>query len=265
MIKRLVTIILTAIIGMSSVMPAYAYADGFSEKLYELTDGVLKPYTKGSGYLIIENADRDYVDDNVDAVFNQIPSVTLYYADHVWIAKNDGMWARILYYEDAEKVVDAIEKSNAWLSADMPSIVPAGTDMETALRLCADYIADHVTYDWEGEKDKVVKKHYQAAWPGMYEGKGICTTYATMFNSMVDYLPFNEFGVVDYTSGTTHLDTTLETAFYHSWSGIQVGDKYRQYDITNYSINKKSEKYFNMTPEFVSSKAAYSKEGIVLF
>lgn len=179
------------------------------------------------------------------------------YAKNIFYMPNsDGTYDAWLIAKNTDYLLEPAALCRSWLDSNMQAIVPSGTDMESAIQLCADYIADHVQYDWDG---RYSKKELQTAYHGMYDGWGICATYALMFNAMIEYLPFNEAGVVDYAAGSAHLNADYLTGVDHAWSGVQVGAEYRQYDITNYTLNNKSGKYFNMTTETLASRTAYKR------
>ena len=267
MFKKMITVGLTAILSASISMQVFAltasedtYVPKYSlEQVEELTDGLFTPMVHNkNSYSIVKSAENEQeAKAIVKEKLDSIPGVSYAYAKNVFYTPNsDGTYDAWLIAKYTDYLLEPAALCRSWLDSNMQAIIPSGTDMESAIQLCADYIADHVQYDWDG---RYSKKELQTAYHGMYDGWGICATYALMFNAMIEYLPFNEAGVVDYVAGSAHLNADYLTGVDHAWSGVQVGAEYRQYDITNYTLNNKSGKYFNMTTETLASRAAYRR------
>ena len=150
----------------------------------------------------------------------------------------DSMGVSCLAYDQktVQKMQQIHEESQNWCSEHMPSIVPDGTGEEDAIRLCADWVADYMSYDDKALTDDELSMFYQNAAIGFGTGRGVCTTYATMFNTMVTWLPFHpDSQVVDYQAEDAgHIDTVIASNDVHAWSLLRSGSQWKQYDITYY-------------------------------
>lgn len=147
-----------------------------------------------------------------------------------------GHYATGFYKSDIDRMQRVHEQCQAWCAVSMPQIVPNGTKFQDALTLCANWIADHMTYDYAALSDSALLIYYQSALPGFQTGKGVCATYATMFNTMVHWLPYNpQTDRVDYNlADPTHVDTKYIMNADHGWSAIKGNDGWYLYDITFY-------------------------------
>ncbi len=85
-----------------------------------------------------------------------------------------------------------------WLARTVPSVIPAGTDAKSAIRTVFDYIIANYSYDYDAPEDFYSIHDSQGAYRIITTGRGICSGYSKLFRGMVEYLPFNEQGVVDY-------------------------------------------------------------------
>lgn len=150
----------------------------------------------------------------------------------------DSLGASCMAYDKSTilQMQEIHDASQSWCHEHMPSIVPAGTGEADAIRLCADWVADHMSYDDQALADESLSRAYQNAAIGFSSGKGVCTTYASMFNTMITWLPFHpESQTVDYeTQNTVHIDTVLASNDLHAWSMLHIGSQWKQYDITYY-------------------------------
>lgn len=113
---------------------------------------------------------------------------------------------------------------DSWCEENVKIIVPEGTPVGKALEKVADYIAANMIYDETALDDYTSLTKYQNAYLGFTEGKGVCSTYATMFNTIVSHLPYNtKTGIVDYSGqNTAFLKTRIVSNFSHAWSAIKI-------------------------------------------
>lgn len=150
----------------------------------------------------------------------------------------DSMGVSCLAYDQKtiQKMQQIHEECQNWCGEHMPSIVPDGTGEAEAIRLCADWVADYMSYDDKALTDDELSMFYQNAAIGFGTGRGVCTTYATMFNTMVTWLPFHpDSQVVDYQAEDAgHIDTVIASNDVHAWSLLRSGSQWKQYDITYY-------------------------------
>lgn len=113
-----------------------------------------------------------------------------------------------------------------WLEEHVPAIVPAGTDYNGAIRMLFDYIVSNYSYDYEAPGDFYAGHDSQGAYRILLTGQGICSGYSKLFRGMVEYLPFNCQGVVDYQAQeASHLSVALvswsDGVWGHEWNAIQ--------------------------------------------
>ena len=91
------------------------------------------------------------------------------------------------------KMADMLYESSfnkAWLDENMPNIVPEGTDINEAVRLCYDWIQDNFTY--KGRTGANGENTYTwKAMTGLQTGYVNCVGYASQFRNMVNYLIFD--------------------------------------------------------------------------
>lgn len=151
----------------------------------------------------------------------------------------------------------AIENSSRqWLAQNMPSIVPSGTDPLSIPQICADYLANRLSYDY-GAWNNGRLDEYQTALTGFYEGVGVCATYAHCFESMVSFVPINtSTNMVDWSC----MDPAyLQTAFVHNaghgWSAVKVDGIWHQYDVTMYDQGSfTAPQYLDMTADVLNDQ-----------
>ena len=143
---------------------------------------------------------------------------------------------------------------DSWCKENLKVIIPEGISVGKALEKVADYIASNMVYDETALDDATLSK-YQNAYPGFTEGKGVCATYATMFNTIVSNLPYNtKTGTIDYSSqDTAYLKTRIVTTSSHAWSAIKIGDTWYHYDITQYDATG-SKAYLNMSQALLNDE-----------
>ena len=113
-----------------------------------------------------------------------------------------------------------------WLEAFVPAIVPGGTDREGAIRRIFDYIVANYSYDYGAPKDFYSIHDSQGAYRIITTGQGICSGYSKLFRGMVEYLPFNAQGIVDYeASEVFHIPVAIVNWIQgnegHEWNAIR--------------------------------------------
>lgn len=145
---------------------------------------------------------------------------------------------------DGDSVYTAIAVQNeadAWCAANLPGIVPSGTDQNTAATMIAQYIADHTLFrDPVSAGVPAFHAMGQTALPVLYENVGVCANYSAALNTMVHFLPVNPLtGLVDWdcTSGTYHIpvrEITLADNLLHARSSVFIQDRWRVIDATWY-------------------------------
>lgn len=161
---------------------------------------------------------------------------------------------RLGFYKDQiERMQNIHQQCQDWCAISMPQIVPDGTSFQNAIQLVADWVADHVTYDYDALTDENLASYYQDALPGFQTGKGICATYATMFDTMISWLPYNDTTqCVDYQSTDAyHVDTKYISNEDHGWSAVLTSDGWYLFDITFYDNNdgERLPQYLYMTAD----------------
>lgn len=141
--------------------------------------------------------------------------------------------------DSVEKMQSVHAYCQSWCAANLPAIVPDGTTQSKAIRLCADWVADHMSYDHRALEDTELSGYYQNAAVGFSNGTGVCTTFTTMFNTMVSWLPFDpQTQVVSYTAAEPlHIDSVVAGNDTHAWSMLRLGTEWKQYDITFYDCD----------------------------
>ena len=155
-------------------------------------------------------------------------------------------------------------QTDEWLAANMAVIVPQGTPSDRIIPICADWVADRMTYDYSANSNKALGRAYQSALSCFTLGTGLCATYAYAFNSMVSYVPVNpETGTVDYTAANpTHLQTRFVYTSRHAWSAVYENGAWHHYDVCSYDLMNRDSRYLDMTSGIMSD-AKYSNISIV--
>lgn len=171
----------------------------------------------------------------------------------------NGLYGLVLSKRDYASLLAVHERCQAWLRGHMEEIVPEGTPWRAAITLCADWIADHTAYDSEALRDPKRMKHYQSAESCFYAGTGICATYATAFDSMVNFLPLDPTtGCVSWRAeDPIHLNTRYVGNDRHLWSAVWEKDGWHFYDITFYDNGGRERR-----PEYLDMKEAAMQDGL---
>lgn len=204
----------------------------------------------------------------IDAVYKEAGGLS--YIDVKFLKKN-GIYTMVLSAADVKTLQSMHAQTESWLALNMKNIVPQGTSKSVAIKLTADWVADRMTYDHRSMIDRNTLISYQNAMSCFTTGKGVCTTYATAFDSMISYLPINPTtGCVDYTCiAPMHIPTMLVTNDVHAWSAIQEADGWHLYDVCYYDNDNKAKQkqYLNMSKATASdgyhSNIQTSIKGIV--
>lgn len=163
---------------------------------------------------------------------------------------------------EIERMVSIHDQCQAWCAANMPLIVPDGTKLEDAIYLIANWVADYMTYDEAALSDPALLNYYQNALPGFQSGKGVCATYATMFNTMVSWLPIDlATERVDYSrKNFFYCDTKYINNGDHGWSAVKTSDYgWSLFDITFYdNSNGPRQPQYLMMPMSALEDGAHS-------
>ncbi|MGN1023310.1 MAG: hypothetical protein ACI4OJ_07430, partial [Lachnospiraceae bacterium] len=167
---------------------------------------------------------------------------------------------------DSYKFLDSIiNQCDHWAASNIQLIVPQGTVCADVPEMVAEWEAANLSYDYAALTDLTLCRSYQNALPGLTTGKGICTTYATEFNTLIQAVPINsDTDCVDYTcTDPDYYRTKTVQSTTHSWSAISFGeDDWHYYDITYYDNNDGAvqPKYLDMTPEVLNDGRHDAKE-----
>ena len=153
------------------------------------------------------------------------------------------------------KFLDSIiNQCDHWTASNIQLIVPQGTACADVPEVVAEWVAANLSYDRTALSDNTLCRSYQNALPGLTTGKGVCTTYATEFNTLVQAVPINpDTNCADYTcTDPEYYRTKTVQSKTHSWSAISFSeDTWHYYDITFYDNGDGAvqTKYLDMTPE----------------
>ena len=143
-----------------------------------------------------------------------------------------------------------------WIAANIQSIVPQGTPAINAYVIVADWIADHCYYDLSIQNSAEEGRLAQSAYMAFTQGRGICATYTTAFNSLMSALPIAN-GIVDYTAANpAHIQTKFINNGIHAWSAWSLdGTSWFQTDVTYYDyFGKKQKAYLVMPPAILKDE-----------
>ena len=141
---------------------------------------------------------------------------------------------KMIREDDFLRLSEIEDSCEAFVSANLPEIVPEGTPMDQIPTKAAEWEASHMSYDY----NDMYNRDYQNASHGLLEGKGICATYATAFNTLVQSTPIDPAtGLVSYTCpDPVHYETRFVYSDLHAWSAITCdgGKNWRFCDVTFY-------------------------------
>ena len=171
------------------------------------------------GYLFEGVHDWDQFE---EALQNLTPAVTLYHVSMYYSVEQGS----VLPLSETAKIEAEDTAVKAWVVANIQNMVPDGADYNSAVRDIMVWLRKYVKYDDKNTDDIV----YQGALTAFSMGKGVCTTYACAFDTLLNYLPFDASGHVNYTAGTQHIPTHLVSNGCHAWSMAYIGNKWMYYD-----------------------------------
>lgn len=166
------------------------------------------------------------------------------------------------YYASAtinqiEAISGAVDKMNTWIFCNAPKIIPSGTPAKDVPKIIANYLSSKINYDHlaVSNNDFAKRSNYQSMDALVNDTSyGICTTYATAFDTLVAVTPIdNKTNLVDWNTANKshwHYDVALIQSETHSWSAIKTPNEnqWHHYDITWYD-GPKDPKYLDMTDE----------------
>lgn len=146
-----------------------------------------------------------------------------------------------------EELVNKREKLRELSIQSAMSCVPNGTAAIDIPVLVANYVGDHCTYDHEAVKIHERLIEMQKLHPFYVYGRGVCTTYALAFNSIVSACPINPAtGIVDWScEKPIHIRTYAVMNNRHAWSALSFGQDWKYYDACCYDFNRDT-KYLDM-------------------
>lgn len=172
-----------------------------------------------------------------------------------------------MYYADGKLLIEesdfirlsGIEDTcEAYVAANLPNIVPEGTPMDQVPAKAAAWEASAITYDENAAHDYAALASYQNAESGFLKGKGICATYATAFNTLVQSTPIDPAtGLVSYACAEpVHYKTRYIFNKVHAWSAVSSdeGKSWHFYDVTFYDGDGEPNRpeYLDMGEEQIS-------------
>lgn len=139
-------------------------------------------------------------------------------------------------------LIDHVNYVNGWVEKNIPKIVHEGMNREDAIRAVYDYIVSHFAYDFEAcataDGSKVLREA-QGAYYMLAHGKGVCASFAKLFRGLVEAIPFNQNGVVDYSvnpDSTNYIQVAIvhDDDNAHEWNAICGADgKWYHYDTAS--------------------------------
>ena len=159
-------------------------------------------------------------------------------------------------HQNFQMIMSEEKACEDWIAANIQSIVPQGTPAINAYVIVADWIADHCYYDLSIQNSAEEGRLAQSAYMAFTQGRGICATYTTAFNSLMSALPIAN-GIVDYTAANpTHIQTKFINNGIHAWSAWSLdGTSWFQTDVTYYDyFGKKQKAYLVMPPALLNDE-----------
>ncbi len=190
---------------------------------------------------------------------NYSPSLgSIAYLDYQTFTDGTGVYCAQISARDVQLIQQIDIETRNWLQNNLPSIVPNGTYWPQAVKLCADWVADRMTYDERALSDTVLLTRYQSAITCFTEGTGVCATYASAFNCMVHALPFDPITqCVDYSSADPlNVATRYVHNDVHGWSAVKINNGWHAFDITFYDNSNGARQ-----PEYLDMGASALNDG----
>ena len=94
------------------------------------------------------------------------------YLDIQTYTDGSGLYVVQISDNDILTIQQIESETTAWLQNNLPSIVPNGTYWLQAIHICADWVADRMTYDERALTDSALLTRYQSAITCFTEGTG---------------------------------------------------------------------------------------------
>lgn len=121
-------------------------------------------------------------------------------------ASADGMYVAFVYTKDGMSeystiMGDMLSESafnKEWLDENMPNIVPEGTYIDDALRICYEWVQDNFTYKSRFDENGNNNTFTWKAQVGLETGYANCVGHASQYRNMVNYLIFDSDNKVVY-------------------------------------------------------------------
>lgn len=159
--------------------------------------------------------------------------------------KHDGIYY-VIPKEDIDLLLNHESYVVNWLNNNLSSIVHDGVDRETAIKIVFDYIINNFEYDHSSVNDYEKASEQQGAYYILANGIGNCASYSKLFRGMIEAIPFNKDGIVDYTdAGTEHIKVAIvgwiqDKFDGHEWAAIQdpTNSIWYHYDLAYTDTNK---------------------------
>lgn len=153
-----------------------------------------------------------------------------------------------------------------WLAENLPLIVPNGTDYRDVPDICARWIADRMTYDEEflslymagQSKTDPRSETYPFARQCFEYGIGVCETYASALQMMVENVPINpDTMLVDYACVSPKvLSVYRYHTNVHSFNAVILDGKMHYYDISTYDRTG-DEQYLDFPASWLETDSSY--------
>ena len=147
-----------------------------------------------------------------------------------------------------------------WCRENVPNIVADKLSIPAAVKCVYDWISDTMPYDHDAlSSDRVGSSEQQSAYTALTKSKAICASYSKLFRAMIETIPFNGTGNVDWVNGTEHLKVSvidcMNGSVGHEWAAITsyilsplwvVGNDDTTENLSQY-VNAEETLYFDLT------------------
>ena len=111
-----------------------------------------------------------------------------------------------------------------WCLKNVPNIVSNGDNQITAFRKIYNYVIS-IPYNYESYNEKDGSE-FQSAYSAIVENKAICASYSKLFRSMIEIIPFDDLGFVDWNNGKNYISVMLgwydNGKIAHEWAAINT-------------------------------------------
>jgi len=209
--KAVASVLCSCVMFVSMITPVQCGV--ITDTMPAYTDGFAK------GYLFEGVHDWNQCE---EALQNLTPAVTFFHVT-TYYEVDRGI---VLTPSETAKIEAEDTAVKTWVAANIHNMVPDGADYNSAVRDIMTWLRKYVKYD----HTDMYNNAYQGALTAFSLGKGVCTTYACAFNTLLNYLPFDETGHVNYAAGTQHIPARLVMNEIHAWSMAYVGNQWLYYD-----------------------------------